>query len=177
MSTTQQAIDAEADALSAPGGAPGYRRPEPTSRPREAVGEQDALSLPGVAEPTRARGPQRTADRPSARAESAPTPAAQPVAPAPAERTAATPERPAPGAAHATAPATGDGKALIVIEGGQIKYADPSVFVANLDTIASVNDPDALYATLKDLRAVQSSDARGHLVDRVQNRLRETLAL
>jgi hypothetical protein len=164
---SQPTLD-ETDALSAPAGMrPGTRsvtRPGPRatgsdSAPDAARGQADgALTLP-EGRAAEARTPSARPADGQASADPRRTPAAD---------SAPTSDRPAP--------ASG-GQALVVIENGVVKYADAGVFVADLSTLTTDQDPDRLYATLKSLRDVQPSDARARLVDRVHEGLRGALSL
>lgn len=161
---TQPTLD---DPLAAPGGGRSYQRgqsrPAPdTDRARPASGG-DPLTLPGAAAPgtrgSEERAAPRTAgERPATEGASAP-PAA------PAQRAAA--PTPAP---------SQPGRVLLVIEGGQVKYHDDEIMVADLDTLRT-SDPDTLYALLKGLREVKGSAGRSTLADRLTSTLRESLAL
>lgn len=104
-------------------------------------------------------------------------PSGSPVASAPAlpaqpERS----ERPA-----ATAKSAGADRAqqsLVVLDHGLVKYADPEVFVADLDALLADDvDPEALFATLNALRNVQASDARKRLVGRVTDAMTARMGL
>lgn len=170
----------EDDALAAPAGRPPYRTAPGSARRAEqdrarstgtAPARDAALPLPGDdPAPAADAATERPAPAPrTPQQEAADAPAASPAAEPARPRTAASPERPAAGEG---------GRALVVIENGVVKYADPDVYVADLGALVPDGaDPDALFQTLKDLRGVRASDARALLVDRVHGGLRNSLDL